>query len=122
MPDKARVPIIMQHADSFPDERTMEHWLHVLHDLLELKLLNDPHPIRYAPINQESIIDLYRELFQWGSEHEDDSLTGLISNFLGFDHPLMEKYAQLRTRMEMGIRQKLEFEAMANDGDSHYVR
>ncbi|WP_079911820.1 hypothetical protein [Paenibacillus sp. 32352] len=113
---KARIPVVQKHADHIPDEQTMEHWLYVLHDLLELKLADVPHPVRFSPHNQESVIDLFQELFQWGNEHTDDTLTGRISTFLGYDHPLMEKYMQLRARMEMGIKQELELQVWASGG------
>ncbi|GIP24487.1 hypothetical protein [Paenibacillus sp. J22TS3] len=113
---KARMPVEQKHADQVPDKRTMEHWLHVLHDLLELKLSDIPHPVRFSPLNQESVIDLFQELFQWSNEHKDDALTGRISTFFGYNHPLMDKYMQLRARMEMGIKQELELQVWASGG------
>lgn len=113
---KARIPLVQKDANHTPDERTMEHWLHCLLDLLELKLADIPHPIRFSPLNQESIIDLYQELFQWSNEHEDDSVTGRINTYFGYDHPLMEKYMQLKTKMEIGIKQELELQVWASAG------
>lgn len=116
---KAQTPVARKHAEHTPDERTLEHRLDVLHDLLELKLADVPHPVRFSPLNQESVIELYQELFQWSDEHEDDSVTGRISTYLGYNHRLMEKYMQLRTRMEMGIKQELELEVWASGGKNH---
>ncbi|MBE1443047.1 hypothetical protein [Paenibacillus sp. OAS669] len=112
---KARIPVDLEHADHIPDKQTIEHWLHVLHDLLELKLADVPHPVRFSPHNQESVIGLFQELFQWGNEHKDDTFKGRISTFLGYDHPLMEKYMQLRARMGMGMKQELELQVWASE-------
>ncbi|NMF00207.1 hypothetical protein [Aneurinibacillus aneurinilyticus] len=113
---KDQTPVVQEHAECIPDKRTLEHRFHVLHDLLELKLIDDPNPVRFAPLNQESVIELYKELFQWSNEHKDDSVTGRINTYFEYDHPLMEKYMQLRIRMEMGIKQELELQAWASSG------
>lgn len=113
---KDQTPVVQEQADCIPDKRTMEHRLDVLHDLLELKLIGDPNPVRFAPLNQERITSLYQDLFQWSNEHEDDSVTGRISSYLGYGHPLLEKYTQLRMRMEMGMKQELELQAWASNG------
>ncbi|MGM1048061.1 MAG: hypothetical protein ACQEXX_18230 [Bacillota bacterium] len=111
---KDRTPIGENNEDGIEDERMIEHRFDVLHDLLELKLVGDPHSVRFSPLNQERITDLYQELFQWSNEHTDDSVTGRISSCLGYRHPLLEKYMQLRMKTEMGMRQELELQAFVS--------
>lgn len=98
------------------DKQTMEYELEVLHDLLELKLADDPHPARFSPLNPESVTDLYQKVFQWSSEHNDDSVPGRISSCLGYKHPLLYKYMHLRFKMELGMRQELELQALTKHG------
>lgn len=109
---KNRTPVGGGTGDHRPDEIWIGHGYHVLHDLIEVKLAGDPHPIKYAPQNTEKMIDLYRDLFQWSSSHEDDSVPGRISAYLGYDHPLIDQYAGLRMKMEMALQKELEMDLM----------
>lgn len=118
---KAQMSLARNEADSAPDKRTIEDRLKVLHDLLELKLADEPHPVRFSAINQESLIELYQALFQWSGEHKDDSLTGRIGACLGHDHPLIDKYAQLRSAMELGIKRELERQVWTNSGKDQLI-
>lgn len=104
---KERTPV-GRSAITVPDERMIEHGYHVLHDLLDLKLAGDLHPIKSAPALKERILDLYRHLFQWSTGHEDDSVSGRIGAYLGYGHPLIEKYSSLRMKMEIALQKELE--------------
>ena len=91
---------------------TAEHRFQVLHDLLHLKLEFVAHPLRYAPENQESMMDLYQQLFSWSTQHGDDSIIGVIIHTLGMDHVLVERYNQLRSRMELSVSHEIEMDAV----------
>jgi hypothetical protein len=67
---------------------------------------------RFAATNDELFSDLYAQLFQWSNEYEDDSVTGRIQHVLGYDHPLLNQYIVLRTRMEMAIHREMELLAL----------
>lgn len=84
----------------------------MLHDLMEAKLSDHLHPLRFIATNKELFSDLYTQLFQWSNEYKDDSMTGRIQLVLGCDHPLLNQYILLRTRMEMTIHREMELEAL----------
>ncbi|MFK0521434.1 hypothetical protein ACINKY_04410 [Paenibacillus illinoisensis] len=89
-----------------------EHRFHVFHDLLQLKLESVSHPLRYVMESQESMLNLYQQLFSWSTPHVDDSILGVIAQALGTDHVLVERYNQLRSRMELYVRHEIELDAL----------
>lgn len=109
---KDRMPLDLQQGETLEAESLIVHRLQVLHDLMDVKLSADLHPLRFAATNDELFSDLYAQLFQWSNEYEDDSVTGRIQHVLGYDHPLLNQYILLRTRMEMAIHREMELEAL----------
>ncbi|MGG4342219.1 hypothetical protein [Paenibacillus lautus] len=85
------------------------HRLQVLHDLMQVKLSDNLQPLCFAVTNKELFSDLYTQLFQWSNEYKDDSMTGRIQHVLGYDHPLLNQYILLRTRMEMAIHREMNW-------------
>ncbi|WP_194542346.1 hypothetical protein [Paenibacillus sp. JZ16] len=102
----------LHKGETLEVEALIVHSLQVLHDLMEVKLIDDLHPPRFAATNNERFSDLYAQLFQWSNEYEDDSMIGRIQHVLGYDHPMVNQYIVLRTRMEMAIRREMELEAL----------
>ncbi|MBX4148992.1 hypothetical protein [Paenibacillus lautus] len=109
---KDRMPLDLHKNETLEGEAFIVHSLQVLHDLMEVKLSDDLHPLRFAATNNERFSDLYAQLFQWSNEYEDDSMIGRIQHVLGYDHPMVNQYIVLRTRMEMAIRREMELEAL----------
>lgn len=109
---KDRMPLDLHKGETLEAESLIVHRLQVLHDLMEVKLSDNLHPLRFAATNKELFSDLYTQLFQWSNEYKDDSMTGLIQHVLGYDHRLLNQYILLRTRMEMAIHREMELEAL----------
>lgn len=109
---KASMPLDIHTGETLEAESLIVHRLQVLHDLMEVKLSNDLHPLRFAVTNVELLSDLYGQLFQWSNEYEDDSMTGRIQHVLGYGHSLLSQYILLRTKMEMAIHWEMELEAV----------
>ncbi len=108
---KNDTPLEQENRDSGEvDKQLIEHKLDVLHDLLDLKLSHPLSSLRFVQEVQEDLMELYTQLFEWSTEHQDDSLTGRIGYYFGHDHPLADKYLQLSKRMEEGIFRELERE------------
>ncbi|OMG51525.1 hypothetical protein BK140_02450 [Paenibacillus macerans] len=105
---KRSAPLEHEKNEWGEDQQLIEHKLLVLHDLLELKLGSPLSPLRFVHGAQEELPQLYTQLFEWSTEHQDDSLTGRISHYLGYNHPLSDKYLQLSKRMEERIFHELE--------------
>lgn len=58
----------------------------------------------------KSLVDIYRELFDWSNEDKDDSIIGIISNTLEQEVELLNKYDQLREKLEMKIEHSIEID------------
>ncbi|MEN1984622.1 hypothetical protein [Paenibacillus hubeiensis] len=84
------------------------HRYQVLHDLLQFTMEAPDHPLRHAQKLQESMEDLYQQLFAWSTPHEDDSIMGRIGFDLGINHFMIDRYSDLRSKMEMCISLELE--------------
>ncbi|GAB1155223.1 hypothetical protein YWY31_12480 [Paenibacillus illinoisensis] len=58
------------------------------------------------------MLDLYHQLFSWSTPHVDDSILSVIAQQLGMDHVLVERYNQLRSRMELYVSHEIELDAL----------
>jgi len=86
----------------------LRYRLDVLSELLECKLTFNNQPIRFTLTNNESTVDIYRDLFDWSNEDKDDSIIGIISNTLEQEVELLNKYYHLREKLEMKIEHSIE--------------
>ncbi len=89
-------------------KESAEHCFEVLYSLLQLKLEGTSHPLRYVTANQESMLELYQQLFAWSTPHVDDSILGVIVDLLGIDHRLADRFYDLRSAVELAARHELE--------------
>ncbi len=101
---------IKSYDTSKKDVQTLEYRLDVLHEMLELKLSYTARPIRFARSNEESFGQLYSDLFSWSNEHHDDSIIGWMNEQLGVEHRLLERYYELRKRIEIKMVHEIELE------------
>ncbi|WCM61549.1 hypothetical protein [Paenibacillus polymyxa] len=101
---------IKSYDTSKEDVQALEHRLDVLYEMLELKLSYTARPIRFARSNEESFSQLYSDLFSWSNEHHDDSIIGWINEQLGVGHRLLERYYDLRKRIEIKMVHEIELE------------
>ncbi|WP_025677197.1 hypothetical protein [Paenibacillus polymyxa] len=88
----------------------LEYRLEVLYEMLELKLSYRVQPIRFARRNEESIAQIYSDLFSWSTEHKDDSIIGWMNDNLGYKHRLLKQYDELRKRVEIKMVHEIELE------------
>ncbi|GLX66825.1 hypothetical protein [Paenibacillus glycanilyticus] len=89
-------------------KRDLFHRLSVLSEMLECKLTLQHQPLRFAATNDESIFDIYRELFEWSNSDHDDSIIGLIARNLQDEFDLLNKYNHLRDKLEMKMEHLIE--------------
>ncbi|OMF39823.1 MULTISPECIES: hypothetical protein [Paenibacillus] len=101
---------IKSHDASKEDVQVLEYRLDVLYEMLELKLSYTARPIRFARSNEESFGQLYSDLFSWSNEHHDDSIIGWMNEQLGVEHRLLERYYELRKRVEIKMVHEIELE------------
>ncbi|URJ47724.1 hypothetical protein MF628_002424 [Paenibacillus polymyxa] len=101
---------IKSYDASKEDVQVLEYRLDVLYEMLELKLSYTARPIRFARSNEESFGQLYRDLFSWSNEHHDDSIIGWMNEQLGVEHRLLERYYELRKRVEIKMVHEIELE------------
>lgn len=101
---------IKSYDASKEDVQALEYRLDVLHEMLELKLSYTARPIRFARSNEESFGQLYSDLFSWSNEHHDDSIIGWMNEQLGVEHRLLERYYELRKRIEIKMVHEIELE------------
>ncbi|MCM3338453.1 hypothetical protein M3650_07365 [Paenibacillus sp. MER TA 81-3] len=66
--------------------------------------------IRFACQNNESIREIYQDLFSWPTPHKDESIIGLIIDHFGLQNSLLEKYYELRNRFELKIDHEIKLE------------
>ncbi|ALA40141.1 hypothetical protein ABE82_00595 [Paenibacillus peoriae] len=101
---------IKSYDASKEDVQALEYRLDVLYEMLELKLSYTARPIRFARSNEESFGQLYSDLFSWSNEHHDDSIIGWMNEQLGVEHRLLERYYELRKRVEIKMVHEIELE------------
>ncbi|MBE0339007.1 hypothetical protein [Paenibacillus sp. 23TSA30-6] len=101
---------IKSYDASIEGVQALEYCLDVLCVMLELKLSYTARPIRFARSNEESFGELYRDLFSWSTEHQDDSIVGWITDHFGYEHPLLDQYNELRKRFEIKMWHEIELE------------
>lgn len=101
---------IKSYDASKEDVQVLEYRLDVLYEMLELKLSYTARPIRFARSNEESFGQLYSDLFSWSNEHHDDSIIGWMNEQLGVEHRLLERYYELRKRVEIKMVHEIELE------------
>ncbi|MDQ0050849.1 hypothetical protein J2T18_005192 [Paenibacillus polymyxa] len=101
---------IKSYDASKEDVQALEYRLDVLYEMLELKLSYTARPIRFARSNEESFGQLYSDLFSWSNEHHDDSMIGWMNEQLGGEHRLLERYYELRKRVEIEMVHEIELE------------
>jgi len=101
---------IKSYDASKEDVQALEYRLDVLYEMLELKLSYTARPIRFARSNEESFGQLYSDLFSWSNEHHDDSIIGWMNEQLGAEHRLLERYHELRKRVEIKMVHEIELE------------
>lgn len=101
---------IKSYDASKEDVQALEYRLDVLYEMLELKLSYTARPIRFSRSNEESFGQLYSDLFSWSNEHHDDSIIGWMNEQLGVEHRLLERYYELRKRVEIKMVHEIELE------------
>ncbi|MCE5168741.1 hypothetical protein LQV63_05370 [Paenibacillus profundus] len=106
----------IKHAPVFMEDRTeLDYRLDVLYEMLSLKLTYHKQPIRFACQNNESIREIYQDLFSWPTPHKDESIIGLIIDHFGLQNSLLEKYYELRNRFELKIDHEIELEHLLHE-------
>lgn len=107
---------IRKHQDADISLNDLSYRLDVLAEMLECKLSYHDKPVRFTLTNNESITDIYSDLFDWRNEDQDDSVIGFISNKLE-EKELLNKYYHLRDKLEMEIQHNIELEHLVKFGE-----
>ncbi|MBN3523269.1 hypothetical protein [Paenibacillus apiarius] len=106
---------IKNEAALMSDKTELDYRLEVLYEMLSLKLTYHRQPIRFARQNNESVREIYEELFSWPNPDKDESIIGLIIDHFGLGNRLLEKYYELRNRCELKIDHEIELEHLLAD-------